>query len=94
MTPISFRELHERLSEAGIAVGIERTGRGHVITVEDPDAIRAIRFPVMGARFDRAASALVASARLREHLGTAAIAYGSVRVSGRWPELADLAEAS
>lgn len=91
MTAISFSDLHDRLAAAGIAVGVERAGRGHVITLEDPDSVRAIRFPVMGARFDRAAAALVASARLREHLGTAAIAYGSVRVSGRWPELAELA---
>lgn len=90
---ISFADLHDRLTAAGIAVGIERCGRSHVITLEDPDSLRAIRFPVRGAGFDKAAAALVASARLREHLGTGAIRYGTVRVEGRWPELADLAAA-
>ena len=87
---ISFAELHDRLSAAGIAVGVEQVGRAHAITIVDPDSLRTIRFPVRGAAFDRAAGALVASARLREQLGTGAIRYGSVRVEGRWPELAAL----
>ena len=87
---ISFAELHDRLSAAGFEVGVERFGRAHAITIVDPDSLRMIRFPVRGAGFDRAATALVQSARLRETLGTAAIRYGSVRVEGRWPELAAL----
>jgi hypothetical protein len=90
---ISFAELHERLECCGIAVGVEQAGRGHAITLVDPDSLRSIRFPVRGAGFDRAAAALVASARLREQLGTGAIRYGGVRVEGRWPELAELAAA-
>ncbi len=87
---ISFADLHDRLTAAGMTVGVEHAGRSHVITIADPDSLRAIRFPVRGAGFDRAAAALVASARLREQLGTGAIRYGGVRVEGRWPELAAL----
>jgi hypothetical protein len=91
VNPISFSDLHDRLAAAGLAVGVERSGRGHVITIVDPDSLREIRFPVAGAAFDRAAGALAASARLREHLGTPPIREGAVRVTGRWPELAALA---
>lgn len=88
---ISFSDLHHHLTAAGITVGVERSARGHVITLVDPDSVREIRFPVPRAGFDRAARALAASARLREHLGTGACSDGAVRVTGRWPELAGLA---
>ncbi len=87
---MTFAELHDRLSAAGFIVGVEQTGRSHANTIEDPDSLRTIRFPVRHAGFDRAATALVQSARLREQLGTGAIRYGGVRVEGRWPELAAL----
>lgn len=90
MTPISFRDLHDRLTAAGIAVGVERHRGGHAITLIDPDSLRSIRFPVPAAGFDRAATALVASAGLRDHLGTGAIRHGGFRVEGEWPELTGL----
>lgn len=87
---ISFRDLHDRMSAAGIDVGIENGPRGHAITLVDPDSLRSIRFPVGGAGFDGAAAALVASAQLRELLCTPDIRDGAVRVEGAWPELARL----
>jgi hypothetical protein len=69
VNPISFTDLHDRMTEAGIAVGIAHGPRGHAITLDDPDSLRSVRFPVSGARFDRAATALVVSARLQDLLG-------------------------
>ena len=83
-----FTDLHDHMTAAGIDVGVESAGRGHVITLVDPDSLREIRFPVQRGAFDRAARALAASARLREHLGTPPIQDGAMRVTGRWPELA------
>jgi hypothetical protein len=87
---ISFGELVERLEDAGLTVGLERHDGGLAITVVDPDGCRAIRLPVRGC-FDRAATLLVLSGRLRE-AGGPTHAVGSwtatgTCVSGRWPEL-------
>jgi hypothetical protein len=84
---ISFRDLHDRMNEAGIDVGVENGPRGHAITLIDPDSLRTIRFPVGGRGFDGAAAALVASAQLRELLRTPDIRHGAIRVEGAWPEL-------
>lgn len=74
---VTFRELHDRMSARGIAVGIDRDRRGHAITIEDPDSLRGARMRVQGTAFDTAARRLVISARFQELL------------SGRceWPEL-------
>jgi hypothetical protein len=79
---IRFAELVERLESAGLTVGLERRDGRHAITVADPDSHRAIRLPVHGC-FDRAATQLVLSGRLRETLG----AIDGPFVRGPWPEL-------
>jgi hypothetical protein len=79
---IRFAELVERLEGAGLTVGLERREGRHAITVTDPDSCRGIRLPVDGS-FDRAATLLVLSGRLRETLGSSE----GPHVSGRWPEL-------
>ena len=66
---VTFRDLHDRLSASGIAVGIAADRRGHAIVLEDPDSVREARMRVQGAAFDRAATHLVISARLQELLG-------------------------
>lgn len=88
---IRFAELVERLEAVGLTVGLERHASHHAIAIVDPGNCRAIRMPVDGD-FDRAATLLVLSGRLRETLGIAHAAGswtapGRPCVSGRWPEL-------
>lgn len=88
---VRFAELVDRLEAVGLTVGVERHDRRHAITIVDPDSCRAIRIPVEGD-FDRAATVLVLSGRLREMLGVTQPCGSWMRpprayVSGRWPEL-------
>ena len=88
MTAITFAELHDRMTVAGVEVGVERAGASLAITLVDPDGLRAIRFPVGRLGFDRAATALVLSVLLSEQTGTPR----PPALAGRWPEFRTLWE--
>ena len=88
MTPITFNELHDRMTDAGVYVGVDGRGRALAITLSDPDSLRAIRFPVGRLGFDRAATALVLSTLIADVMGTPRA--GGLR--GSWPEFLQLWE--
>ena len=83
---MTFAQLHDELTAAGLAVGVALLDdHRHTITVDD-GARRHIALAVRGD-FDRTARILVASMRLRACLAPLPdlIAPGR-EVRGRWPE--------
>ena len=89
---VTFAELYDALSVAGLHVGVPwRDGR-HAITVTDPAAPRSISLTVEHD-FDEAAQVLVTSLHLREWLGAPGVAELRApdrECRGRWPEFLDL----
>jgi hypothetical protein len=82
---VTFAEMHDALTRAGLEVGVALRGGRHAITV-DGGAGRRVALTVEGG-FDRTAAVLVASMRLREALGPMPELRGRDReVIGRWPE--------
>jgi len=90
---VTFAELYDALSVAGLHVGVRWRGGRHAITVKDPAAPRSISLTVE-RDFDQAAQVLVMSLRLRERLGarggSAELRAPDRECCGRWPELLDL----
>jgi hypothetical protein len=83
---VTFAELFDRMSSAGVSVGIDLdAGEGLVITLDAASSGRSIRYPVAG-HVDRAAREIILSGGLRELLGAA---DGS-HVRGSWPEFLGL----
>ncbi|HEY3187442.1 MAG TPA: hypothetical protein VGJ70_08200, partial [Solirubrobacteraceae bacterium] len=87
---MTFAQMHDALTRAGLEVGVALRGGRHAITV-DGGAGRRVALAVDGG-FDRTAAVLVASMRLREHLGPMPeICVPDAEVRGRWPEFLEIA---
>ena len=87
MTTVTFQELYDAMRAAGVDVGVDLHADGHRIVLADRAGGREIRLPVDGS-FDRAATVLVASARLREalRLYAAVERRDGTLARGAWPE--------
>ena len=82
---MTFAEMHDALTSAGLDVGVALRGGRHAITV-DGGAGRHVALAV-DRGFDRTAAILVASMRLREALGSLPeLRRPDREVIGRWPE--------
>jgi hypothetical protein len=82
---MTFADLHDELTAAGLRVGVELQNGGHAVTVDD-GASRRIALAVRG-NFDRTAGVLHASMRLRACLAPLPDLRAPGReVRGEWPE--------
>jgi hypothetical protein len=84
---VTFQELYDAMRAAGVDVEVDLVADGHRIVLVDRAGGRVLRLPVRGG-FDRTASVLVLSARLRHALRLHATvdSRDGTLARGVWPE--------